>query len=148
MTELELSICEAEHDGVIDIITRDSLLSIISEATSFDPDKIRKIVNRFDFEDDDNFQDQIIKRAQHHMMSNGQIKKWSETYYTSSSDKIVDELKSKKLGTVFTDDGGNMIVYSFTTKKFYFFDHEYDGRENLNNKWSIKKIQSYMKSFL
>lgn len=78
------------------------------------------------------------------------LKGWSQTYgtgkeYEERYNSIYNLLKSLKLGNCYRDEGGNYIVYSFTKKKFYFFDHELDGEENIKqNEWSLEKIKKYI----
>ena len=95
-------------------------------------------------EDVNKLKDALIKYASKSKFSDKTCKLWSATYADSDKDKIYKKLKSMELGTCYGDDGGNYVVYSFKSKKFYFFDHELDGTENLSHSWTIQKIKQHL----
>jgi len=92
--------------------------------------------------DDKEFKETLIEKASKDKFTEKDYKHWSETYDEEGrSEKIYDLLKKKDLGYCHDDENGNKVVYSFKAKKFYLFDHEKDGMENLEKDMSIERVK-------
>lgn len=96
--------------------------------------------------DDSVLKETLINHASKSKFSSKTCKNWSVDYHIGSDegDKICEKLKSMDLGTCYGDGNGNYVVYSFKTKKFYFFDHEFDGKENLSHTWTLDRIKQHI----
>ena len=95
-------------------------------------------------EDDSKLKEVLINHASKSKFTDTQYKLWSDTYNHSDREVIIKKLKSMDLGTCYGDGDGNYVNYSFKTKKFYFFDSENDGRENLSHEWTIERIRKHL----
>lgn len=125
-------------------------MSIFRESFLITEDCLR--IHKVDISSIEKMEKQLISTAKKNKFNEKNINGWSETYGTGDElekrkESISKLLKSLDLGNCFYDDGGNYIVYSFKKEKFYFFDHECDGKENIERgPWSLEKIKKYIDS--
>lgn len=145
VNELKLSIYEKCAYGEITESERDILLEMTDEKLIKSTWKRSRDLAKIT--DLNKLEETLIKHANKSRLSNNQCKIWSETYSDKSEDNIFKKLKSLDLGYCYSDAGGNYVVYSNKTKKFYFFDHELDGEENLKNTWSVERIRKHLDDF-
>ena len=107
-------------------------------------------IHKIDTSSTEKLKRQLINVAKNNKFTERNINGWSETYGTGEElekrkKSISELLKSLDLGNCFYDDGGNYVVYSFKKDKFYFFDHESDGEENIKKgPWSLEKIKKFV----
>ena len=109
-------------------------------------------IEKISFSTKDELKKKLIETAKANKFTDKNYNGSSQTYgtgdeYTKRYQKINNALRKLDLGFCISDPGGNYIVYSFTRNKFYFFDHERDGLENIKNDISIDNIIKHIESF-
>jgi len=72
----------------------------------------------------------LVKCAKCNMFTKDDYENWNPD---EDDPKVIKKFSSYKLGYCWEDEGGNYFVYSVKTDRFYFFNHEQSGIENVED---------------
>lgn len=88
----------------------------------------------------------LINRAKKSMNGKWQDG-WCDAPSIGAQQQNATKMESFQFGLCYTDPDGNSILYSFKTKKFYYFKYENDLNKNMNNEISYGKAESMIKQW-